>query len=84
MENVVFLEQELLPEEVARLKEKYDCVFQITRRKDSNLGSMTSIGDPKSICKAIGAYLGGLALEAHAVNKFLDEEKSLKVIVGQI
>ena len=84
MEDIEFLELELLPEEVDRLKEKYDCVFQITRRKDSNSGSITSIGDLKSICKAIGAYLGQLALDAHAGDESLDVEKSLKVIVGQI
>jgi len=84
MEDVEFLEQEQLPEEVARLKEKYDCVFQITRRKDSDSGSMTVIGDPKSICIAIGAYLGNLALAAHARDESFDVEKSLKVIVDQI
>lgn len=84
MEDVEFLESELSPEEIDRLNDMYECVLQITKRKNGEIGYFTALGRSQTICQGIGNYLGRSILDAKATDESFNSRDSLNIMLAEI
>ena len=84
MEDVEFLESELSPEDIDRLNDKYECVLQITKQKNEEIGYLTALGRAQTICKGIGYYLGESILAAKATDESFNSRDSLYTMLAEI
>lgn len=84
MEDVEFLESELSREEIDRLNDMYECVLQITKRKNGEIGYLTALGRSQTICQGIGNYLGRSILDAKAIDESFNSRDSLNIMLAEI